>query len=176
MKLSKNISYLAAGLLGVALLTGCQDTTRDLWKLGYHDLCEREGNNSVMCYDQPVTGSYISKYDITVNAYNMNQNKHYIKDIDQYGVKEYWAHNDSIYEYLAGDCEDIAMTFAAQLIHDGYSADSIYLVVSGIDGVVNHTHARVILDDGEVYDYNAIPSNTDIAYMRLDRTKMFIYF
>jgi len=84
-------------------------------------------------------------------------------------ANDVWSHNDTVYEVLRGDCEDLAFTFANQLLLDGVSPEYIYIVFSKGGGKA-HIHVSVIASDG-VYEFNPNNDLEEFKRVSIDNIK-----
>lgn len=159
-------------LLILPLLVAC-NSTEDIVNKGYASLCDRQPG-SMSCMKHEDNGYYASLYDMQVTSYTLYQNFRYMTDEEQYNSSEYWFDGEFISNKLIGDCEDISLTFASQLIMDGVKPSSIRLVASGIKGELKHYYINVELDDGTDFKFYHIEEYTDIMYMQYGNTGVFV--
>jgi len=101
----------------------------------------------------------------------------YVEDIDQYGVRDYWADARTTLDHRMGDCEDIAIAKLKLLAAAGLSESDMFLTVVR-DRIRNADHAVLVvkyagsyylldnatdqvLDAAGDYDYQPILSFND---------------
>jgi len=149
-------------------LVGCDDTI----VTSYGKMCDRDPS-SVMCNDHKITSVELGEGYLRSVQREMYSNFTYMTDREQYNKKDYWAHNGLVSEKLIGDCEDISMTFISQLVMDGYSVDKIRLMVSGIDGEIEHIYVTVLLPNDKEFVFFKISQYNDMSYMSMDEIGVF---
>lgn len=153
-------------------LIGCQ-SQEDIINSGYKKLCSRQPD-SMSCIKHDYIGySPDFQYIISVSN-NMYSNFTYTTDMEQYGVNEYWYDGITTRNELYGDCDDISLTFASQLILDGVNPSNIRFVASGIDGKLKHYYVKVKLASGNWFNFYRIDKYTDIMYMQYNNTGVFV--
>ena len=84
-----------------------------------------------------------------------------------------WHYNDNIYEYLKGDCEDIASTMAKHMIEDGIDPKYLHLVFRKIENEQDHIFLAVDTEDAGLLHLDYINSGYPIEprinfHMRMD--------
>lgn len=159
-------------LLILPFLVGC-GSTEEIVSRGYDSLCNRQPE-SMSCIRHEDTGYYPSYQQVYDVAIKMLGNFTYVTDNKQYGVDEYWFDNVSTDILLKGDCDDISLTFASQLILDGVNPSNIRFLASGIDGKLKHYYVKVKLDNGTYFDFYRVNEYTDIMYMQYDQVGTFV--
>lgn len=76
------------------------------------ELCERKPE-SIFCVNSPSTGDIQPTKEYAMKILlEMNSNFEYTHN-------DKWIYNDTVHEYLEGDCEDITSTMAKHMIDDG---------------------------------------------------------
>ncbi len=165
----KNIILACVSLF---FMSGCAE---EAIQGSYDDMCDRD-KDSIMCYNQKVTGIDLGREYLAQTLKELYGNYSSWSDMTQYGIEDYWTHNDTVSEKLRGDCEDFAMTFISHIILDGFSADKVRLIISGANGEVKHAYVKVSLEDGS--EFTAFYGNNyeDMAYMQLDNVGKFTKF
>ena len=150
--------FIVVALLLVA--TGCSSIT-DQSK--FESMCS--GLDSLVC-NIPEENSLLPDMEyLNVMAQLFTPNIHYTEE-----SPDTWSHNDTVYEPLYGDCEDIAFTFANQLLLDGIDPSVIWIVFSYGNGEA-HIHIEVEAIDG-VFVFYDNKSLTEFKRIRLDKINL----
>ena len=130
------------------------------------ELCKSKPD-SIFCKTAPTIGDIKPTLDYTLEILKeMNNNFTYTAD-------DTWHYNDNVYEYLKGDCEDIASTMAMQFYNDGVDTQHLYLVYRRISDTEAHLFLAVDTVDGGLrhldYANSGYPIEENINYyMALD--------
>lgn len=61
-----------------------------------------------------------------------------------YKIDSTWHYNDSIYEHLKGDCEDITSTMIQHMVNDGVDKKHLYIAFRFLDD--NNSHVFLAVD------------------------------
>ena len=165
----KNILLL---ILFIPFFLGC-DSQNDVIYKGYNNMCDRQPS-SLSCSQHEDTGRIPSYSDVHALRLEALTNFRYVSDQSQYGVEDYWTDGITTSTITYGDCEDIAITFASQLMLDGVKPSAIRLVMSGDEGGVKHAYTIVKLDDGTIYNFYKHNLYVDIMYMQYDNIGVFL--
>ena len=145
------------------LLTGCYDFNL----IGkYNSMCMRY-DDSPLCVEFEAEGYYPTKSYLKFISKQMYKNFTYVSD----GSKDSWDPNWTVFEKLEGDCDDITLTFISQLLLDGINPDNIEIVISKNDEGEGHVYARILMDNGEYYDFYKIYTNHDIKSYKLTENR-----
>lgn len=151
-KIIKKIILLT---LSIFLLNGCKPLT-DYRNVSYiemevstvkikeHvDLCNRKPN-SMFCTNHPSIGD-IQPTKAYAMEILLEMNSHF-----DYKADDYWKYNDNVYEYLEGDCEDIASTMATHMINDGIDKKYLSIAFRKIDDTTYHVFLAVQTSDAGI--------------------------
>ena len=68
----------------------------------------------------------------------------YIEDIDNYGLRDFWAKTETFFE-LGGDCEDFAMAKYKLLERVGFHPDRMRIVLV-VDNKRDRQHAMLVVN------------------------------
>lgn len=161
-------------IFALFLLNGCENVTsaKDVVERGYVGLCERQPDSMSCIKHEPIGFSPSYSYLSSIR-YELYNNTEYTTDKEQYNVDEYWFDNITIDSKLYGDCDDMALTFASQLILDGINPSSVVFVASGVNGVLKHYYVKVIMSNGKIFNAYRIEEYEDILYMRYNNVGVF---
>lgn len=164
-------------ILLMLLLAGCKQTNwgalpfveMNATKMvnGEHiELC-RAKPNSVFCKNSPSIGDIQPTREYALDVLR-KMNKNF-----KYKVDNTWNYNDTVHEYLKGDCEDIASTMAKHMIDDGI--DKKYLAIAYREIENNYGHVFLVVqtsDEGRLhldYENSGYPLEPRINFhMRMD--------
>ena len=120
-------------IIPLLFLAGCENNTiwgdipfieseKNKLLLGEHTALCKKRPTSIFCKNSISVGDIIPTREYALNVLKeMNLNFKY-KENDS------WIYNNTVYEYLKGDCEDIASTMAKHMIDDGIGKEYLYLV------------------------------------------------
>ncbi len=111
------------------------------------ELCKIKPD-SVFCVNSPSIGDIRPTKEYTLKVlYEINRNFNYVSN-------DTWIYNDTVYEHLSGDCEDIASTMAKHMIDDGIDKEWLYLVYRKTSVTEAHMFLAVDTNDGILHlDY-----------------------
>ena len=130
------------------------------------ELCKTKPK-SIFCESSPNIGDIhpTREYALYILA-EMNRNF-------KYKVDNTWHYNDTVYEYLKGDCEDIASTMAKHMINDGVDKKYLSIVYRELENNYGHVFLAVdTIDAGLLHlDYanSGYPIEPRINFhMRMD--------
>lgn len=73
----------------------------------------------------------------------VGENIEYVNDYDSHGVSEFWQLGRETLESRTGDCEDFAILLCSLLRADGWSADSVYVVVGKNEAGDYHAWVKI---------------------------------
>lgn len=96
----------------------------------------------------------------------------------KYSVDDTWHYNDTIYEYLIGDCEDIASTMSKYMIDEGIDKKYLFLAYRKISETEAHVFLAVETSDAGLlhldYANSGYPIEPQINFhMRLDNAGVY---
>lgn len=131
------------------LLVGCGNNTTiygdlpfieiesdNIYAIEHIELCERKPE-SIFCKQSPSIGDIRPSRKYTLEILReMNSNFTYTSN-------DVWIYNDTVYEDLRGDCEDIASTMAKHMIDDGIGKEWLYLAYRKISETEAHLFLAV---------------------------------
>lgn len=92
-----------------------------------------------------------------------------------YSVDKEWQYNDTVYEALTGDCEDLASTMAKHMIEDGVDPKYLCLVYLKTSETTSHIFLAVQTSDAGIlhldYKDSGYPIEPNINFhMKMDNT------
>jgi predicted transglutaminase-like cysteine proteinase len=91
-----------------------------------------------------------------------------MNDHFKYYSDSIWHYNQSVYEYLKGDCEDIASTMAQHMINEGIGKEYLYLVYRKTSETTAHMFLAVDTSDKGLlhldYDNSGYPIEDEINF------------
>ncbi len=114
---------------------------------GQIEMC-KEKPNSIFCENTPTIGDIkpTQRYSILL-ANELDTNTYY-------KVSDSWHYNETIYNYLIGDCEDVAMTLINHMVEDGIDKKYLYLVYRLVGDHEAHMFVAVDTEVGLIHlDY-----------------------
>jgi len=118
--------------------------------------------NSIFCRTTKDIGDIRPTKQYTLEVlHEMNNNF-------KYTANSIWIYNNNIYEYLKGDCEDIASTMAQHMVNEGVATKYLSLVYRKISNTSAHIFLAVDTVDAGLlhldYDNSGYPIEPEINY------------
>ena len=147
--------YLISIVAGIMMMVGCTEEENwgdkpfvdmeetSMYFSEHKELCERIPD-SIFCKNFTPIGDIEPTREYALQILQeMNSNFKYESD-------DTWHYNDTVYEYLRGDCEDIASTMAKHMIDDGIAPQSLALVYRKISDTEAHLFLAVKTSDAGI--------------------------
>lgn len=141
--LTKAIILISALLL----FNGCMESDADNGQLtlkGQRIFCSNNPND-LFCSDAPSIGDLQPSKD-----YAMGMGYEIGRNIDYEYMLE-WFYNDTVHEYLKGDCTNIALTIIKHMTDEGIDKKYLYLAYKRIDENSTHMFVAVDTPDGIIH-------------------------
>lgn len=166
-------------LLLLLILSGCKSNITDyrdvdfidkntssIYSIEHSELCARK-KDSIFCVNSESIGDIkpTKKYALNILK-TMNNNFTYTNN-------EKWIYNNTVYEHLNGDCEDIVSTMIQHMIDDGIDKKYLFIAFRYLENNTSHVFLAIDTIDGGMlhldYGNSGYPIEPNINFhMRMD--------